>query len=789
MPCLAALLAAIGWIWLRGCEFEVGSVARYIGYVVFYVWLPGNACLWLVQRRMPTLVESIALGMPFGFSLEIATFLLLSALGARGAYPFLPIPWLLAVVARWRRGHRPSLRPLRSRDFWTAVALAVVLLGIAVTAVSQLFIASPLVHGQLAANTLHDWIYLIGRAAEIKTHWPLQDPSMAGEPLSYHYFLLTHIAAASTVTGDSLAQLLLRSFVFPVGLTLVMQAYLLGRKLSGSQWGGVLAAFLLALTEEVSFTAQGGTFLNLFVRWLYLSPTFYFGMIFTGALVVWVHRLATGTERIGAYVALAALAASATGAKATVVPPMLAAIMLWIGWDVIRARRFPFRLGWIAGALGLGFASVYFSILTAWGSAGAQYSPWVSMQLTDFWRDNFAALTSWLAHIGLSNGSSDALARVLCGLMIFAGAHGVRLLGFFYGVLQPAPRHAPLVIWLTLTWIVTRVLGHFMLLDSNGQLYILYSGRLAISALAAAALFTWAPSLWRMTIAHAEVVRALAQSVWRHRELVAIAGGIVALAWLVRHGSIPWWGAVGGGAVGLVVFSPGRASFRQARRISRRAWTTRLQRLALFLAGGIPIIAGLAVLLVQTNHWRLRNAADFKLWLHPTLTKVDPTLDQLRAGLDWLRTNSEPNAIVVANAFTPRHLRPELWSLDSTTVDKHYFYSAISERRLWVEGPSYLRNQPEANRRMALAGRVFYFGLSPQELPIEQPVYLLVDRALHDPVNLPSDSVQRVFVNDRVRIFRVVRKDAHMAEANRKTAPAALTPSALAQNPVPPASG
>ena len=77
--------------------------------------------------------------------------------------------------------------------------------------------------------------------------------------------------------------------------------------------------------------------------------------------------------------------------------------------------------------------------------------------------------------------------------------------------------------------------------------------------------------------------------------------------------------------------------------------------------------------------------------------------------------------MVIANAFTPRNLAPAA-VIDRTTVDKYYYYSALAERRLWVEGPTYLRDQPEVWRRMRLAGLVFYHGMSPAELPLRGTV-------------------------------------------------------------------
>ena len=54
-----------------------------------------------------------------------------------------------------------------------------------------------------------DYPRWIAIAADAKHHWPIGDPSVAGEPLPYHYFVNIHMAAASQVTGLDLSVCLL----------------------------------------------------------------------------------------------------------------------------------------------------------------------------------------------------------------------------------------------------------------------------------------------------------------------------------------------------------------------------------------------------------------------------------------------------------------------------------------------------------------------------------------------------------------------------------------------------
>ena len=62
-----------------------------------------------------------------------------------------------------------------------------------------------------------------------------------------------------------------------------------------------------------------------------------------------------------------------------------------------------------------------------------------------------------------------------------------------------------------------------------------------------------------------------------------------------------------------------------------------------------------------------------------------------------LQTHTKQDAIVVANAFTARNVEfAKRANLDRTTVDKYFYYSALAERRLWVEARRILETK---NRR------------------------------------------------------------------------------------------
>ena len=111
------------------------------------------------------------------------------------------------------------------------------------------------------------------------------------------------------------------------------------------------------------------TYLGLFVRWLYVSPTFFFGMIFFGALLLAVQECTEaprGTWRHYAWLTL--LAAVGTGAKGTVLPTLLIAFGGWIIWCWLKEGKMPRRMIAIAVCLSAAFGTVYFFTMAAWGT-------------------------------------------------------------------------------------------------------------------------------------------------------------------------------------------------------------------------------------------------------------------------------------------------------------------------------------------------------------------------------------------------------------------------------------
>ncbi|MSU50836.1 MAG: hypothetical protein EXS37_17405 [Opitutus sp.] len=701
---------------VRACGYEFGTVGHYLWYVGLHVALPGSVAMYAINRGPLSLSRTIALALPTGFALEIFTFLGLASVGAKDVYPWVPLGWAaLAVTIRLTRHEWPARARMSGNHAGIAVGLAFAFLATLLMAASQMFAESPLAQGLPTRAIFHDWVYLVSRAAVIKNNWPLDDPSLSGTPLQYHYFMMVHAAAVSWTTGIEITAVMLRLIYVPLGAVLVAQAFVLGRAVSRSPWGGVVAALLTVIASEMSFAPSYGDsmFLGLFVRWLFVSPTFFFGMIFCGALLLAVAecvRVRRCTVRH--FVWLLLLGTAGTGAKGTVLPVIVCAVGVWVVWRWLQERRVPVRLVAIGACLIVAFAIVYVPTMSHWRTGDAALRPFHVFQLTGFWKEHLPVWTRWLAQ-WLPGGMAATLAGLACAAIVFAGTCGVRLLAIpylFWGECAKCDRL--LVGWTGSFFVASAGMGMLMELNSYGELYLILMMRLPMAVLTAA-FFVSASRRFRV-----------------------------------------WWHEIR-----ILPLSGSRSPF------ARREPQVDNGTPARCLAQGMPrviVASGVGICLfalgVQTSLWWRRNQAGFGEWLKtPTNLKPDGYMRELQEALLWVRHNTESDALLVANACTPENMRKDHWgALDRTLTGVHFYYSALSERRLWFEGPNYILDTTRARIRANLASNFFYRGrpLASQTVG-KAPSYILLDRSLNDGavVTLPFGAL--IFSNSRMEVYRL----------------------------------
>lgn len=744
-----SILGCLGlsyWVLVRSCDADHRGVLLYAAYVVAMVWLPGHLLLASCLRGRPGLAWSLALGLPLGFAVEILIYQAAASLGWRDAFPGLVglVSLMLGGGLVHREGWRSAMPQTGRAESATLLPLAGLALLIMATAASQMYAASPLDGGRLLHSTHHDWVYLVSRAAEIKNQWPFEDPSLAGTPLSYHYFLLVHVAAASHVTGLEIPMVLLRLVCVPMGAALLAQVFLLGKLLGGSSRVGVLAAGLLFATGEASQAepATGGLFQALFLSWLYISPTFYFGMIFTGALLIWMRRHVEFRPGASDYAVLFLLAVVGTGAKGTTVGPLVLAAGMWCLWHRLSGRGWPWRMGFAGLTMTAGFAVAYLVFLRGYSGNGTTWLPFSFPSVSGFWLQHVEAWRAALATLGLPAPLGDFAAGLTACAVVLLGMNGVLGLGLIHGLRAGSGDRGGHGLWVGLVALACIAFGNLLFLDSHGESYLYLPMKLPLAALTAAALAAG----WRRWATAAATTDEGRRVVVRWTQIVGLG---VVLSYLVAVGLVSWWLGVGLGLAALAGLAPSAQDLKARGTGAVLAWKRSLR-----LLGFVPV---LLVFAVQLGSFLSGNREGFALWRLSAGQARESELVELQDALDWLRRNTPTNVVIVASTFTPwlaglDHARV----VDRTSADKYYYYSALAERRLLVEGPAYLRDLREAGARMEavadiVAGRSYVLPASLHG----REVYLLYERTLvtDQTSMLPDDGV--VFSNRRIRIYRL----------------------------------
>jgi hypothetical protein len=352
--------------------------------------------------------------------------------------------------------------------------------------------------------------------------------------------------------------------------------------------------------------------------------------------------------------------------------------------------------------------------MSGWRTGDAAWRPFHVFQLTQFWKQH---LPLWQTALGdwLPEAAAGPLATFACAAVVFAGTCGVRLLAvpyLFWGDLER--RDTLLVGWIGAFFLASTGMGLLMELNSYGELYLVLMMRLPMAVLTAAFLVAATRRIgagWRQAkqdpgsaaarpFAAAGATFALAsrRAAWWSRAMIAAAAGVLAMAWVV-----------------------------------------------------------------QTSLWWTRNRVGLHEWIRtPADIQPDSYMRELREALLWVRESTELNAVLVANACTPENMRKDHWgALDGTLTGVHFYYSALSERRLWFEGPNYIMDTTRARRRADLASEFFYRGqpLSSTRVAGDGPCYVLLDRSLNDGAQVTLPAGRRVFANSRMEVYRIAISD------------------------------
>ncbi|NUW36463.1 hypothetical protein HTZ77_34390 [Nonomuraea sp. SMC257] len=649
LPAAAVLACAVVALRLYGVGAR--DTAAFALYVALALALPGLLWARALYGRAHALPEQVALGLSLGYAIEVLTYLPARALGL----PLLVLAWPLGTYAlflavprlrgHWRRG--PGARPA---PLWWSWTLALVMIAVVALVAAGFYARQPLTWPALLSSSV-DMPFHLALTGELRNHVPPTMPSVAGEPLAYHWFVYAHLAAAGRITGIEPAVVLFRLAVLPMLAAFVVLLGMVGRRLTGSRRvaAGAVAATVFVAAPGL-YTGSVPGLLTWTPPYSWASPTQTFGaLLFAPVMLLLLDLSGAGRRGRGWWALLTVMLVALAGAKATYLPLLAAGLLVVAVVEAVTRFRVPRRA---AAVLGLTVACLAFAHVVLFGGArqGIVVDPLSMVRVT--WRNltgvSAAEPVAWPAALGAT------LLCLLGAAVAWCGALGLlcrpRLLA-----------RPPVVLALGMS---AAGLGAALLLGhpSLSQGYFLqavfpYLAMLACLGLAVAVRTARLRPALAVGAACAGVAAVVAIRAMLGVR-VPLGPGVDAAVLYLPYAAL----------LGLVV-TAGMAL--RALRRSRSATFALL--LCLVTAAGTPA-AWTAQLALGAAKGPLPAAAHRRVG-------PDAPRGAVAAGR-WLRANSHPDDLVATNA----HCR---WGFESPCDSRAFWASALSERRVLVEGWAY----------------------------------------------------------------------------------------------------
>jgi hypothetical protein len=660
----------------------LGDALLYSVYELGFVVVPGWLAYRALSHRPGGALRQLAMGWALGYVLEILAFMLTAATGTRGlfvAYPLLMGAAALAAIARRGPLARLRIATPRPQDHFSWLLASVCLAAIAYIALAY-FPGSPM-PGTRSFGYFPDYPRWISLAADAKHHWPIEDPSVSGEPLPYHYFVYIHMAAASQVTGLGIPLVFFRLFIFPLVVLLVIEFAVAGRNFAGSAYVGLIAAGLALFVGELrldttqTFSAQL-PFLGLFFTFVFRSPSFLLGLVmFLPLITLLGERFDAGEQeaRPSDWLLIVLFMIGASDAKVSILPLLLAGLLLYAGWSWLANRRIPCALG-IATALTLLVAGTVYFLQYRGHSSGLGVDLFAPF-------DGMPAVVSIKGELARALPALPAKGTVLSAGGIVFGLFGL-LVAQLIGLVWIFRRQGP-HLRIGQAWLISLfAAGLLMTLTFNqptapSTMYFLCFGLAAGCLLSAEGL----QGAWRSRPAWSGQTKRFA--------IVGVALVLLLVALIVApldsriftgphrqaHAYMFWYGGL---LLALVVL------YAAARRwIGPTRW------------GAIALVSG-AVLVVGTLDTPIDYLQPaFSGQASKSLDLGRPLTPEVYRALSWIRDETPPDAVIAVN---------NQWIDTARTVPLEFNYSAFAERRAFLEGWLYSQRTVERGDAPVAAG-------------------------------------------------------------------------------------
>ncbi|MFC4057827.1 hypothetical protein ACFOWE_05950 [Planomonospora corallina] len=638
----AALIVVV----LRSYDVPLRETALFCTYLVLGVVLPGLLVVRALWGGRMALAEEIALGLALGYTVETLVYIV----GRSAGIPLAVLAWpvgtylVFCAAPRLRRHWRGTAQP--KTPLWWSWSVALILSYLTVVFAAAFFKVYDIVQpGVWATST--DMPYHLSMIGELRHHMPPDVPTVAGEPLLYHWFVYAHFAAASWVTGLEPLVLLFRLGTLPMLIALLVLVGMTGRRITGSWLGGLLCvACTVFLRAPNLHQGANKTFAHGGVQdAAWISPTQVMGaLLFAPVVLLLLELLRSRRHEVGRWLLLGIFSIGVMGGKATYLPMLGVGLLLVILVEAVRRRRIP----WAAlAALGVTGACFLFAQLVLFGGAqlGMVFDPLHIIRI------GWMRLTE-----GPDGSEAPSQATILGFAALYVLSWAVAWSGIFGLLSRPRLLMRPGV--LLMLGIGASGLGVMLLFGHPGfsQLFFLISALPYLSIVAVYGLL--------ILVRRARVPA---------RATVAAAGTGAAAAFL-----LPSWGvrlplgpegevsSLYPPYVALAVIAGVVLTVLAVRLGNRRAWAF----------GGVALMAlsmpGLA-------YEQLGRVEPSTLLAKPVRSVKPAVPKSAFTALRWLRTHSDPDELVATNV----HCR---WDARFPCHALRLWVSAFSQRRVLLEG-------------------------------------------------------------------------------------------------------
>lgn len=693
----ALVRGALAWlpgvVALAGCAATVryygisaGDVAKFAGYLLLAVAIPGVLLWRATGLGSGVLVEELAAGTAVGYAVGVGSYLAARASGVPNLSLSAPAVIITVFVAaprlrrHWRGGRVRA--PAGWAWFMTAV-VGVVLVWSAISFFKPYGLTPPADQTPYVDLPFH--LALVG---ELKNHALPHVPYVAGQPLDYHWFVYANLAGTSWATGIETQVLLLRLALLPMILVTLVLLGATARRLTGRWWASAAMVALLLLfypPDPYGWTRPAVPSGTLVLPWL--SPTQGFGATIFAALTLLLVQLVGGRRRPAdptgppgrrafAWVLLTGLLFAVAGAKATFLPLLACGLVAVVAWDGLFNRRLN-RAALLALAptiAALAFAQL---VLFGGGNGGLIWAPLTTIKVA----------TPIAVGTGLATwtppGLALTVATVLTILLWAAGIAGIAGLALRGAWRDPA---VPLALGIGLAGI-----GAALVFNQSGssQLYFWASGTpylqllsiVGLSAAISARRPTWRAWLALLLAAAAgvAVVHVLRTHTGR---AVPRTGGRWELVWAQIVAPIGWL-LLAAVLIGVAVYAAQRL------RAGRRGLGLAVGAAAISL-----MAAGLVPFAVDTSRTLTGRVRASGWGYAPLSTRITVPPGGVAAAR-WLRDHSAPGDLVATNAHCASPAR------EARCDNRNFWISGYAERHVLVEGWGYTDT---ANEEFAKTG-------------------------------------------------------------------------------------